>query len=162
MPTTRARGAKRAATIDPADPAILEAFDRLSSGVLSIAAAALASAGFDFDLTILQWRTLTAVSERPDGLRVSEVAAIVGSSLPSASRLVDRLRRRGLVATQTDAADRRATRVRATPAGQELRTRIVDHRQRMLRNRLAGRTEPLPSDLQGGLEAIADALGRSR
>jgi DNA-binding MarR family transcriptional regulator len=162
MATKRRVAAGLSATVDPADPSILELFDRLSTGVIGIASAALAEAGADVDLTILQWRTLTAVTERKDGLRVSEIAAIVGSSLPSASRLVDRLRRRGLVATATDPDDRRATRVRATDSGRALRASIVGRRRQMLRDRLAARTEPLPSDLRGGLEAIADALSGGR
>ena len=57
------------------------------------------------------------VGAATDGIRVGEIAGRIGSAVPTTSRLVRRLERRGLVAAERDEADRRATLVRLTPTG---------------------------------------------
>src|SRR5689334_10937177 len=82
-----------------AEPRLLDALEQVAVGMVGITSAVFA-ADPPIDLTLLQWRTLVVVTEAADGLRISEVAARVGTSLPSASRLVDRLARRGLVSVE--------------------------------------------------------------
>jgi DNA-binding MarR family transcriptional regulator len=71
----------------------------------------------DIELTMAQWRTLTLLHRGPR--RMSEVAAYLGSSLSSATSMIDRLVNKQLVVRMQDAADRRVVSCRLTPLGQE-------------------------------------------
>lgn len=143
----------------PTDPRLLDALERVAVGLVGVTSAVFA--GDDpVDLTLLQWRTLVVTTEAPDGLRISDVAARVGTSLPSASRLVDRLLRRGLVRVEADPSDRRARLVRSSRAGTNLRRRLVQRRREILDERLAGVV--LPADAVAALERLGRALDSSR
>lgn len=134
----------------------LDALDRLARGAVGLTAASLV-VGDRADLTIAQWRGLAVVADRaPDPTRVGEVAARLGMSLPSASRLVRRLERHELVTSARDETDRRVTLVTATPSGLELHEAVVRHRRETMAGLLRDRR--LPGDLGGGLSAIADAF----
>jgi DNA-binding MarR family transcriptional regulator len=70
----------------------------------------------EHDLLLAQWVILSALWAR-DGLHVSELARYSGNNLPAASRIVDRMVDKGLVARSADAEDRRSVRVHLTEAG---------------------------------------------
>jgi DNA-binding MarR family transcriptional regulator len=143
----------------PLDPRLLDALEDVAVGVVGVTSAVFA-ADPPIDLTLLQWRTLVVVTEADDGVRISDVAARVGTSLPSASRLVDRLARRDLVTVEPDAAARRARVVRPSRAGTALRRRLIGRRRDMLSERLSAAN--LPTDLLSGLETIGRALADRR
>ena len=84
--------------------------------------------------------------------------ARIGSAVPTTSRLVRRLERRGLVVAERDDADRRATLVRLTPAGMRIRADLVECRRELVRAALGRSLEPLSQRLLPGLEQIGDAL----
>jgi DNA-binding MarR family transcriptional regulator len=69
---------------------------------------------------------------------------------------------RGLVFTERDEDDRRATLVRATARGRKLRTDVVKRRRALMEAALATRLPTLPRDLPAGLEAIARAFDEYR
>lgn len=142
-----------------ADPRIVEALERLVVGTVGMTAVALAEFAPASELTLQQWRTLVVVT-RSDGVRIGEIAARVGLSLPSVSRLVQRLERRDLVTTERDARDRRGTIVRATRAGVDLWAGLAEHRRRMIGDVLDGLPEPLPSDFASALEQMDAAFAR--
>src|SRR5581483_1671575 len=75
---------------ETASSPLLDALERLSVGIVGVTSAVFAGDP-PIDLTLLQWRTLVVATEAENGLRISELAARVGASLPSASRLVERL-----------------------------------------------------------------------
>lgn len=134
----------------------LDALDRLARGAVGLTAASLV-VGDRADLTIAQWRGLAVVADAaPEPTRVGEVAGRLGMSLPSASRLVRRLERHGLVSSARDESDRRVTLVRATRQGLALRDVVVRHRREAMARLLRDCT--LPTDLATGLEAIASAF----
>lgn len=136
---------------------VIEALETLMYGAVGMTAVALgaASAG---ELTISQWRALVVIG-RSDATRVGVIGAAVGMSLPSASRLVRRLERRGLVSTERDEGDRRATLVRMTLAGRALRDDVINRRRTLMEEALATRSPRLPAALLPGLVALADAFG---
>lgn len=132
--------------------------ERIAIGAVGLTTRALARAGSDFDLTFPQWRAILLVGSRADGARVGEVAARVGVTLPATSRLLRRLERRGLMTLGIDASDRRATRVRLTDRGHEIRTAIVSHRRATLEE-IASRVPDIERlDLAVGLRLIAVEL----
>ena len=142
------------------DERIVEAVERLMVEAIGVTTVALAQSAPDVDLSIAQWRALVVVSARESGIRVGEIAARMGSAVPTTSRLVRRLERRGLVVAQRDEADRRATLVRLTDTGERIRNAIVDRRRQLVRDALAARPEGLSGELVGGLGEIGAALHR--
>jgi DNA-binding MarR family transcriptional regulator len=139
---------------------IMESLETLIFEAIGMTALALASASAG-ELTLPQWRALVVLG-RSNGVRVGEIASAIGLSLPSTSRLVQRLERRGLVTTERDETDRRATLVRLTPRGQEVRKAVLTCRRRMMEEALQQHAPRLPRGLAPGLAAIATAFDRYR
>lgn len=138
--------------------AIADDLERIAVGAVGLTTRALATAATDFELTFPQWRAVLVVGEDPDGARVGEVAARVGVTLPATSRLLRRLERRGLTSLSTDSLDRRATRVRLTQHGYDIRSAILAQRRAALDEiaaAVAGSDHP---DLALGLRRIAAEL----
>jgi DNA-binding MarR family transcriptional regulator len=126
--------------------------------VASVAITASALAEVAPELTFLQWRLLVVVEE-PAGMPESMVAAALGSKLAATSRLVGRLRERGLVETRQAEADARVTLVTLTGRGRTLRASVVRRRRRALARALeesgAGQRG---IDLAGLADALAGAM----
>lgn len=123
----------------------------------SVAATALALARSGVELTFAQWRVLVVVDEEPDGAIVGTIADRTGSAPSPASRLVARMRDHGLVTTEPDDHDRRATRVRLTARGREVRDLVVTRRRELL-ERAATSVDPLEPRVLEVLEALAAKL----
>ena len=137
----------------------LDAIELIATGLVGMTALAVAESGAPTELTLSQWRALAVVSGS-EGIRVGEVAARIGASVPSASRLIQRLERRSLVTTERDEADRRATIVRVTEEGARTRARVVQRRRELVQRAIAERGDPIPGGLDTGLEAIGEAISR--
>ena len=84
----------------------------------------------ELDLTMPQLRTLGFLAR--DACRMGEVAAYLGSSVSSATSLVERLEGKGLVKRVHDPIDRRVVMCHLAPRGREL----VDRFWRMQRLKL--------------------------
>src|SRR5512135_2050827 len=136
------------------DQRILDAIDSLALELVAVTAQAIDEAVEELELTLAQWRVLVVVGQRRAPLRVGEIATRISASLPSTSRILRRLERRGLIATQRDERDRRATLVRLTPAGSAVRRKVMQVRQRTVAAALGNGNGTLPSGLTEGLEAI--------
>lgn len=135
---------------------IIEALELLMFGAIGLTTLALAGSATR-ELTLSGWRALVILN-RSEKTRVGVLASAVGMPLPSASRLVRRLERDGLVTTERDEADRRATLVKLTPAGHQLRDRVVARRRALMEEALATRSPKIPKGLAPGLAAIAHAF----
>ncbi len=98
-------------------------------GGVAITASALEHATDGQEVTFTQWRAILIVGERDEGCRVGEVAGFVNATLPTASRLLRRLERRGLLVLERDEQDRRATRARLTDAGVRIRSSVLAYRR---------------------------------
>lgn len=140
----------------PVPAEIIEPLEMLMFGAIGMTTLALsgASAG---ELTLPQWRLLVVLG-RADAARVGVLATAVGMSLPSTSRLIRRLERRGLVTTERDTDDRRATRVRLTREGIDLRDHVIARRREMMEAAIRARAPRLPHGLAAGLASIAHAF----
>ncbi|MHB8398487.1 MAG: MarR family winged helix-turn-helix transcriptional regulator [Candidatus Limnocylindrales bacterium] len=106
---------------------LIDSLERLAVGSVAITERAIAAAGAD--LTFAQWRVLLIVGDRVEGTTVSEIAARIGAHASPASRLVSRLKRRGVVRTGKDHRDGRITRVTLTVIGRTLRDRVLERRR---------------------------------
>ena len=77
----------------------------------------VAEALVQHDLSVAQFASLLMLDEVP-GLSVADVARKVSTARQSANEMLGGLERAGLVERRPDPADRRATLVALTPAGQ--------------------------------------------
>lgn len=133
---------------------LVAALDRLVIGSVALTERAIAAAGTD--LTFVQWRVLMIVGEHDAGATVGEVAERIGARSSPASRLITRLRARGVVITTKDPDDARITRVHLTTSGSELRNRVLSARREGLAAIAA--TLQISPPAQRGIELIARAL----
>ncbi len=139
--------------------ATVEALERLLVGGIGLTALAVAEEAEAVDLTLAQWRALVIAAET-DGVRVGELAYRLGVKVPSASRLVRRLERRGLVTAVRDEDDRRATIVRPSPTGRTIRDSVVSRRRRLIATAAASALPSVDQQTVATIERIADALAR--
>lgn len=139
---------------------LVDALERVAVGAVSLTTRALAQAAPGADLTFPQWRALLVLGEDDAGVRVGAIALRVGTTQPATGRLLRRLERRGLVALAADEADRRATRVRLTPEGHQVRTSILASRRAALLE-IAESMDPVDREMCDPLiEALATEFGR--
>jgi DNA-binding MarR family transcriptional regulator len=96
---------------------------------------------------------LFKLSARDDSLRVTDLAEMLGVDTPTVTRKVQQLERDGLVVRQTDPCDRRASRIRLTPAGR----RTIERVRRARRAWLDQLVQNWDDD---ELSALADLLTR--
>jgi DNA-binding MarR family transcriptional regulator len=98
-------------------------------GGVAMTASALTHATGGKEVTFTQWRAILFVGEHDGGCRVGEVATRLHASLPTTSRLLRRLERRGLLTLERDERDRRATRARLTSDGTGIRAAVLAYRR---------------------------------
>ncbi len=138
------------------DERVITAIERVIVGGVAITARALGDE--TSDLTLMQWRVLVVVGEQETGLHVGMVGQRIGTTPPSASRIIRRLEDRGLIELVRDESDRRFMLVRLTRQGRALRATLIERRRSLIRTALQSRNAALPSDLAEALEAIASVL----
>ena len=106
------------------------------------------------DLSFSQLKTLLLIGEQAGTLSVKEVAERLGISLPTASRAVDSLVRRGLAERAEDPVDRRQKQVRISRKGERLMERLVAARIRSFKSLLDGFTATERRKLGDALDEI--------
>jgi DNA-binding MarR family transcriptional regulator len=110
---------------------LTHALERLLMAGIGITTLALGQVGGASDLTLSQWRVLV-IASRAERLRVGELAAHLGVSVPSASRIVRRIERRGLLSASRADDDRRATILRLTTAGTQVVDDVMGRRRQLI------------------------------
>jgi DNA-binding MarR family transcriptional regulator len=137
---------------------LVDALEQLTFAAIGLTTVAIEQAA-PGDLTLQQWRALVVIGRAGD-VRVGDVAAQVGVSMPSASRLIARLMERGYVDSARDERDRRGTIVTLTSRGAEVRRTVIRRRRFLMRKALSADQTSLPSELGHGLATLARALER--
>ena len=107
-------------------------------------------------IEISQWSTLKRISRSP--CTMSELARYKGVGLPTISKSVDMLVRRGVVERWVDKADRRQTLVRLTPAGKRLLMSCRKALEAFLDRRLASLTEAERDAIDHSLQLVRQVL----
>ena len=103
---------------------------------------------------------LFKLSAKVDSLRVTDLAEILGVDTPTVTRKVQQLERDGLVVRQTDPDDRRASRIRLTPAGRRTIERVRRARRAWLGQILHDWNDDDLADLADLLTRFAGDLER--
>lgn len=133
---------------------VLDLIDRLSIELVATTNAAIVDVGAG-DLSFPQWRMLVVLGSAHGPLRIHEIADRVGASMPSASRLVGRMERRGLVSGSRDSIDRRGRWIGLTADGETLRARVISRRRALIEKSLGD----IAID-QGSLAAFEEIVER--
>ena len=93
-----------------------------------------------FGVTLQEWRALAALAAH-DGQRLSDLAALTSIDGSTLSRLVQRMRRKGLLASAPANGDSRAVQLSLTEAGRRATRAIIPEARRYERLAL-GRIAP--------------------
>ena len=88
------------------------------------------------DLSVAQFRTLAYIKNN-DGASLSSLAAHIGLTLPSISKLIDGLVGRGLVTRSSDQEDRRKICLQLTGTGKNELEAAYDHTQAFLVDKIS-------------------------
>jgi DNA-binding MarR family transcriptional regulator len=124
----------------------------LSASRVLVAVAARSLAEVADEVTLTQYRSLVVLASRgPQS--VAALAEAVAVTPPTASRLCDRLVRKGLIRRREDARDRRAVRLALSKAGRELVDAVTARR----RAEIARLLDAVPLDAQ---RSIVTSLGQ--
>lgn len=141
---------------DVNEDAVIDAVLTASRVLVAIAARSLADAGEEVTLT--QYRSLVIVASRgPQS--IAALAEAVGVTPPTASRLCERLVRKGLVRRRTDRRDRRQVRIALTDPGRALVDAVTANRRREIAALLSSMSESEQARLVSALRQLAASAG---
>ena len=139
-----------------AEDQLVDAVLSASRVLVAIAARSLADVGEE--VTFTQYRSLVVLASRgPQG--VAALADAVSVTPPTASRMCDRLVKKGLVTRRTDRRDRRQVRIALSPGGRRLVDTVTARRRLEIEQLVAsipdgvpgrGRRRVAPSERDGG------------
>ncbi len=136
---------------------LVDAVMTASRVLVAVAARSLAAAG---EVTLPQYRALVVLATRGPQ-RGIDLAEALGVNPSSATRLLDRLARGGLIRRTRLRADRRAVRVALSPAGRDLVAEVTQRRRHEVERLL----QALPAEqhqlVVTALHAIAEAAGEA-
>ncbi len=135
---------------------LLDAVLGASRALVAVAARSLVDVADD--VTLVQYRVLVELAARGPK-RIADLAAVLGVDASTATRMCDRLVRKGLVTRRRASTDRRAVRASLAPPGRELVAEVTRRRRAELATILAlvpGEDRPA---VLGALRAFADAAG---
>jgi len=111
---------------------------------------ALSRTLLDEELSVAQVAVLYQADERGQ-MRIGEIADVIGRSLPSTSRLVDDLAKRGFVIRSEDPDDRRARVIVLSPEGRKFLDRAGADRVRAIREAVTSMKLGDPAELMKAL-----------
>lgn len=126
--------------------------------LVAVATRSLAGLEEATDVTLTQYRSLVVLASRgPQGM--ASLAETLGVTPPTASRLCERLVRKGLVRRRTDRNDRRQVKVALTEAGRRLVDVVTARRRQQIADLLSAVPEDARRSVVAGLQLLADAAG---
>jgi DNA-binding MarR family transcriptional regulator len=142
----------------PEDGDLVDAFIAASRALVAVAARSLG--GLDDDVTLAQYRALVVLWTRGPR-RAADLADALEVTPSTASRMVERLVRKGLVGRSRSDEDRRTVSLELTAAGREVVQQVIEHRRR----EISGILEQMPTRgrkaLTATLRAFAEAAGEA-
>jgi DNA-binding MarR family transcriptional regulator len=135
----------------PNDDQLVDAVLAASRVLVAVAARSLAEVGEEVTLT--QYRSLVVLASRgPQGM--AALAEAVGVTSPTASRMCERLVRKGLVTRRADRRDRRQVRIALSPAGRRLVEGVTTRRRAEIEQLVAS----IPVETRAGVVAALGSL----
>ena len=95
----------------------------------------------DFDLSSTEWTILGQIYEHKDGIRLSELAILLGVEAPLITNLIERLVKKGFVQKHNHPRDKRAKLLFLTKKGQDLLPEVEGLVQEKMQKVLKGATD---------------------
>ncbi len=138
------------------DPELLDAIERIIVAGVAMTNSSLSRSRPNLELTLQQWRVMVVLGDTVEGRPVGEISRLISVTRPATGRQLHRMEQRGIVALETDAHDRRVTRVRLTDAGLSARASIMADRRATITTAL--RHVDVYADVVTELERVAVAL----
>ncbi|MDE3202668.1 MAG: MarR family transcriptional regulator [Acidobacteriota bacterium] len=135
----------------PDEPTVVDAILGASRVLVAIAARSLADVAEE--VTLQQYRALVVMATRGPQ-RVLSLAEALAVTPSTATRMCDRLVRKGLVRRRTARTDRREVRITLTPAGQDLVDEVTRRRKAEISQILA----KIPAAEQAAIIDLFDKL----
>ena len=126
--------------------------------LVAVAARSLAHLDEAEDVTLAQYRSLVVLASR-GAQGMASLAEVLSVTPPTASRLCDRLVRKGLVRRRTDRNDRRQVRVALTESGRRLVDVVTERRRREIADLLRAVPEDARRSVVAGLQLLAESAG---
>lgn len=121
-------GGRSSAKVESTDAeAVVDALLSASRALVAVAARSLSEVAEE--VTLAQYRTLVVLASRGPQ-RLAELAAAVAVTPATATRMCDRLVRKGLVRRRTEKDDRRQVQVALTDRGRKLVDAVTAKRRR--------------------------------
>ncbi len=128
----------------------------LSASRVLVAIAARSLADVGEEVTLTQYRSLVVLASRGPQ-RVAALAEALAVTPPTASRMCERLVKKGLVTRRADRRDRRQVRVALSPAGRRLVDAVTARRRAEIEQLVAS----IPDDSRGGVVAAVRHLSET-
>lgn len=125
-PDARVLGRSAGYDAPPDQPTVVEAVLGASRVLVAVAARSLADVAEE--VTVQQYRALVVLASKGPQ-RVVSLADALAVTPSTATRMCDRLVRKGLVRRRTGRSDRREVRITLTPSGQELVDEVTRRRK---------------------------------
>lgn len=147
---TSRHGAEGAVEIDD----VIEAAVTASRALVGLAARSLADS--HEDVTLPQYRMLVVLRTRGPQ-QASALASALGVAAPTATRMCDRLTKKGLISRRTNRRDRRQVTLRLTERGERLLDDVTEHR----RAQIASLLTTLPRDRHPALVEAFQLFARA-
>jgi DNA-binding MarR family transcriptional regulator len=130
----------------------------LSASRVLVAVAARSLGDVAEEVTLTQFRTLVVLASRgPQSL--ATLAEAVDVTPSTATRMCDRLVRKGLVARRHERGDRRLIRLTLTEGGRELVDAVTERRRKEIANLLRSIPREQQAALVDSLQRLATAAG---
>jgi len=135
---------------------VVDAVVGASRALVAIAARSLGAAGEE--VTLPQYRALVVLASRGPQ-RVVDLAGFLDVTASTATRMCDRLVRKGLAQRQRSSSDRRTVRVSISAAGRDLVAAVTRRRRREVQAIVARMSSSDREQLVTTLRMFADAAG---
>jgi DNA-binding MarR family transcriptional regulator len=140
------------------DEELTEAIILASRAMVAVALRSLNAT--DHDVTLPQYRTLV-VLVYGGSTRLADLAATLSVSPSTATRMCDRLVRKGLVTRTRDDVDRREVKLDVTDDGRSLVHQVMERRREEVQTLLSGIPEGSRRALVSSLHLLARAVGET-
>jgi DNA-binding MarR family transcriptional regulator len=140
------------------DEELTEAILLAGRAMVAVAVRSLTTA--EEEVTLPQYRALVMLSDGGPK-RLADLAADLAVSPSTATRMCDRLVRKGLITRRRDESDRREVSLEPTDKGLRLLHEVMDRRRREVRAVLQSIPEAARPQLVASLELLARAVGEA-
>lgn len=140
----------------PREGEVVDAVVGASRALVAIAARSLGAAGED--VTLPQYRALVVLASRGPQ-RLIDLAAVLAVNASTATRMCDRLVRKGLIRRQRTAADRRSVRVSISTEGRRLVAAVTARRRQEIEAIVQRMSAQERTQLVATLTMFAQAAG---